>query len=222
MFKAIAALSLILASSAAQAYDQNIAVWNTTQVQGKFPDADGKPTSFTWSAEVQPHLRVVPFPSPDQTEHFGNVGMKFDYDLNAQLGAGWLSAVKNDVFVPFSEVRTYVQGGYTPTVGPFSFNLRLRVEERFFPDKLFALRERLYAKAAYNLTDWCALQASNEFFLAESQANTFVPKFDQDRIFVGPKFKVNENFAVEAGYQPILGRTVLDHVFLANLLFSVN
>lgn len=214
-------MMVLLVSTSAMAYDQTISTWETTTVQGKLKDQDNKATPISYYLELQPHVFFKPFPTLDTFENWGALNQSLDYNLSLGAGGGWVSSFKDLKFIPVNEVRAFEQFAYAPTVESFSFNLRARLEERFFLAKDGSLRLRLLTKAAYAFNDYVSLVVFNELFVANSFTKVDT-KFDQDRLFAGIRLKPNKNFAVEIGYQPVFKITDIEHVVMVNTVFYID
>lgn len=226
MKKMLLILTMLLSASvtAAEPLEQKLDAWETVNVQGKFHDLSDEPTRFTWSVETQPHVGFKPTPTLDSVENFANVGYKLDYDLAVALGGGWITTFPEQVLHPLGEVRLYEQASYTPTFGPIGAVTRVRVEERFKDSGNVSTRVRWLIRANWNLAECFALVASNEIFInaLTSDVKPIPNFFDQDRAFVGARFKISPNFGVEMGYQPTLENEALRHVILTSLLITVD
>lgn len=123
------------------------------------------------------------------------------YDVNSKLSAGTgytFSLVENYAGQEKREViehRITQQMIHKTLSGKFSISQRLRIEERFFPDR-FRVRFRYALAGKYWLgkkQQWC-ISAWDELFI-----NATLSHYDQNRFFAGFGYRFSEHFRIETG-----------------------
>lgn len=211
---ALAILIFAIPASAAAPYQKSADAWSITTLQGRFLDNNGTPTAFGWYTELQPHLTLSPFPKVEQVESFVIPNYRLG-DFAIGIGAGMISRLTD----PIQEVRLLEQGSYNTRLESFEFFNRLRAEERFFAAKPFGLRFRLLNGIVWNAFEHIGITIWNDVFLNALSGNQV---FDQDRLFVGPRFRVNKEVAIDVGYQPVFELKDIRHVAMVNLYINLN
>lgn len=130
------------------------------------------------------------------------LGYKFNKHLSFYQGYAW-----STYYIPrfIREQRPYNDLVVSHNVDKFSFEHRLRLEERFIQDvDGVSLRARYRLKGLYPLgksKKWSLVFFDELFFNLNSPHNGPNSGIDQNRIYAGILRKLTDNFSIEGGYQ---------------------
>lgn len=229
----VGAVMLFIGSMMAHATENNFAQWTSLFTQGTL----GRP-DYGWYFETQNRLNdgYELGDTPNARFVRGNrllvrtavrwmpeslKGWQF------HLGYGWTPNLSPER----DESRIYQQVSWQTTAGLWTWAVRWRLEQRWIENTSAetAWRTRLLLRGQYALNESGNLQLvvwDEAFYHLNDVTNGPRSGFDQNRLFVGPQFRVTPQARLEVGYMNnwiwyrAENRDVSSHVYVASAILD--
>lgn len=130
------------------------------------------------------------------------LGYSLADDLSVWLGYAWIPTMEPFTAVDFNENRIWQQLLWTPRTSLGPITSRTRLEQRFTRAPDVSVRLRQMVRLAYPLdaVPGLLLVGWEELFLNLNSTGTIVAGFDQNRVFLGLGYTIDENMRTEIGY----------------------
>jgi len=222
---------LFLSSSAFAEEEHLFGQWTAAFINGKF----GKDSPWTYMFEA--NIRSQQYPQSFKKTGYDigsapiRLGFGYNFDKENSVMIGYLyqysqpPSAKSDVnenraWQQFMNIQDFKEDG--------KLQLRTRFEQRTLEEGYgTALRFRQQIKYSYPIAKEWGLAISEEAFV---NCNTVawgpVQGFDQNRLFIGPYFQLNNETKIEIGYQNVyidkdLVNDQMNHLIGFNLYYNV-
>lgn len=175
---------------------QDVGVWSSVALQADLDD----------EADTGPRLWLDLHGRRTASSFVGIVRPGVGWDLakgvSVFAGYAWVPTVPDDPLAEVSnEHRAWEQALLSTRMDGVQLALRPRLEQRFLAgDPDIALRARAWVRAGIPVTGPVSLSVWDEVFLGLNETDWAVAGFDQNRVFVGPAFALEEHGRVEIGY----------------------
>lgn len=148
--------------------------------------------------------------------------LQYEFNKKLSVGSGYTFSYVENYFGSekrgITEHRITQQAIHKILAGKITLTERLRMEERFFPDR-FQVRFRYALAGKYWLgkkQSWC-VSAWDEIFI-----NTTEPLYDQNRFFVGLGYRFSDHFRIETGNLTINQRSVNRNQLFTQFVHTFN
>lgn len=144
------------------------------------------------------------------------LGFKATQNLTLSLGYDWRRRFNTQGSY---ENRIWQQIDFDKSYGRHSLASRLRLEERIVESHNFRLRLRPRLGYGYQITDSFSVEVSDEMIFSFVGDNNF----EQNRILLNFRKQVNENIALNLGYQLqhyFSNRNLINHALVTRLEYS--
>jgi len=156
------------------------------------------------------------------------VGWSFSPSLSVWAGYAWVPVIPDEA-ATVHEHRAWQQIIFKRNVGSLSLQSRTRFESRFSgagDDVGFRVREFVRASWQKHPSSRRGFVVWDEVFIGLNEPDWGARKgFDQNRLFVGPFFKVGKRMRLEMGYLFLFAERgdtdTVGHVFATNLFLSL-
>lgn len=191
----------MLFGSGALASRQDFQTWTNITANGSFGLLDPNLKDFRFWLEGQGR-----FGNDSTTLSQGMVrpGLGYSVSKTASVWLGYAFIPTMDPFTAneFNENRIWQQFLWTPQTPLGPLTSRTRFEQRFTTAPDVAYRFRQMFRLAYPLgfASGFMLVGWEEYFVNINSTGTFKSGFDQNRVFVGVGYNVDENIRTEIGY----------------------
>jgi hypothetical protein len=207
-------------------FTQDFQTWTNITANASFGLIDPGLTKFRFWLEGQGR-----FGNDSTTLSQGILRPGLGYSLadNLSLWLGYAVIPTMEPFTQndFNENRIWQQVLWTPTTPFGPITSRTRFEQRFTraPDVAYRARQMLRLAYPLDFAPGFMLVGWEEVFLNVNSTGTFTAGFDQNRVFVGVGYNIDDHMRTEIGYmnQYIYRDTTADfmsHVLSLNLFLN--
>lgn len=155
------------------------------------------------------------------------LGYAINEHASLWLGYAFIPTMKPFASPAFNENRIWQQFLWTDKTFLGSFTSRSRFEQRFTnqPDVAYRFRQMFKLSYPLDFAPKFSLVGSDELFVNVNSTGTIAAGFDQNRVFAGIGYSVDEHIKTEVGYMNQYVRRenkadLMDHILSVNLLLN--
>lgn len=219
-------LALTAYGPGAKASFEDFQTWTNITANGSFGLIDPALQKFRFWMEGQGRFGND---STELSQGMVRPGLGYSLSDNLSVWLGYALIPTMDPFTrtDFNENRIWQQVLWTPKTPLGVLTSRTRIEQRFTlaPDVAYRFRQLFRLSYPLSFAPGFMLVGWEEYFVSLNSTGTFVSGFDQNRVFVGLGYNIDENIRTEIGYmnQYINRDTTSDlinHVLSMSLLLN--